>query len=219
MGNNSYPGREYASNLIKENIDFDIAIFKAENNSFIEKKRTAGIWKPKIQKKLISLRESKFFNKLSSKLFHKFLLSRKYDIGIQGGNIGIIPKSIIRLFKKGIINLHPGNLPIYRGSSSPEFQILNNQKIICTSHFIDDSIDAGYLIKKKKLNLNYSDYHKMRASIYPEMAKFLSKIIKSKKITKKYKLSKRYKPKKYIGDKKIIFMIKNWNYLKKCLKN
>ena len=63
MGNNSYPGREYASNLIKENIDFDIAIFKAENNSFIEKKRTAGIWKPKIQKKLISLRESKFFNK------------------------------------------------------------------------------------------------------------------------------------------------------------
>ena len=59
----------------------------------------------------------------------------------------------------------------------------------------------------------------MRASIYPEMAKFLKKIIKSKKINKKYKLSKRYKPKKYIGDKKIIFMIKNWNYLKKCLKN
>ena len=51
MGNNSFIGREYASNLITNNINFEIYFWKLNNN--IEKNRTKGFWKPLSQSKIL----------------------------------------------------------------------------------------------------------------------------------------------------------------------
>ena len=81
------------------------------------------------------------------------------------------------MFSLGLLNFHPGDLPKYRGSSAPEWQIIEGKEIIATCHLIDEGIDTGDIIRKKKLNLNYSDYFNMRADIYPQMSLFLVEVI------------------------------------------
>ena len=78
----------------------------------------------------------------------------------------------------GILNFHPGDLPFYRGCSAPEWQILEKSEVVCTAHLIDEGIDTGKILSKKVLNVNKDDYHKFRASIYPETANFGVEVVK-----------------------------------------
>ena len=41
---------------------------------------------------------------------------------------GIIPQSIIDLFNHGILNIHPGDLPRYRGNACLAWAIINAEK-------------------------------------------------------------------------------------------
>ena len=56
-----------------------------------------------------------------------------------------------RFFNIGIINFHP-ETSFYRGCSAPEWQLLEENEIICTAHFIDEGIDTGEIIEKFLLN-------------------------------------------------------------------
>ena len=215
MGNNSYVGREYANQLIKQKINFDILIFGKKLSNEIDIKRVKSFWKPKSQNLLLKKKNFIFFDKINSKKILDFLKAKKYYIGIQGGGLGLINKEIIECFNKGILNLHPGKLPEYRGSSAPEFQIVDKKKIYGSFHFINEKIDSGKLVYLKKLNLNFSSYEKMRSQIYPEMSKSLPKII-NKILKNKIKIKnliifeKKYLPKKFIGEEFIKKLKLNW---------
>tara|TARA_B100000767_G_scaffold167761_1_gene157132 strand:+ start:581 stop:1321 length:741 start_codon:yes stop_codon:yes gene_type:complete len=70
----------------------------------------------------------------------------------------IIPEKIIKSYKLGIINIHKGDLPKYRGRNPLVWAFLNNEKKIgVTSHLIDIKIDRGYLLKKIFIKRNYND--------------------------------------------------------------
>ena len=129
MGNNSYVGREYASRLIIQNVNFDILIFGKKLTNKIDIDRVKNFWKPKSQSQVLK-KEIPFFLKSQFKKNNKFLKKKKYYLGIQGGGLGLIEKEIIKCFKRGILNLHPGKLPEYRGSSAPEFQIKDKKKFM-----------------------------------------------------------------------------------------
>ncbi len=215
MGNNSYVGREYANRLIKQKVNFDILIFGKKLTNRIDIDRVKNFWKPKSQDLILKKRNSIFFDKINSSKMINFLKEKKYYLGIQGGGLGLIEKEIIKCFKKGILNLHPGKLPEYRGSSAPEFQIKDKKRIYGSFHFIDEKIDSGKLVYSKKLNLNLSSYEKMRAQIYPEMSKSLpriiDKILKNKIKSKNLKIyEKKYSPKKFIGKEFIKKLKFNW---------
>ena len=215
MGNNSYVGREYANQLIKQKVNFDILIFGKKLTNKIDMDRVKNFWKPKSQSQVLKKRNSIFFEKVNSRKIINFLKKKKYYLGIQGGGLGLIEKEIIKCFKRGILNLHPGKLPEYRGSSAPEFQIKDKKKIYGSFHFINEKIDSGKLIYCKKLNLNFSSYEKMRAQIYPEMGKSLpniiDKILKNKIKSKNLKIyEKKYLPKKFIGKEFIQKLKLNW---------
>lgn len=72
----------------------------------------------------------------------------------------ILSPSIIALAKRGVINLHSGVLPTYRGVMATFWAMLNDESEIGTSlHFIEDiGIDTGALIKidKRPLDKNRS---------------------------------------------------------------
>ena len=216
MGNNSFIGREYASNLITNNINFEILIFGKRLNNNIEKNRTKGFWKPLSQSKILKKRKFYYFDNVKSKKLLVHLKFKKYHLGIQGGGLGIINKKIIKSFKKGILNMHPGKLPNYRGSSAPELQIMDQKTIRASFHLINDKIDSGKLIYTKKLDLDYSSYEKMRSQIYPSMTKNLSSII-NKILHNNFKSKSlvlyetKYSPKKFIGNKMINHLKLNWN--------
>lgn len=59
----------------------------------------------------------------------------------------IFPPSLIAQIPKGIINVHPGPLPAYRGLFAPFWQALHGEPNFgCAVHLVDDGIDTGPVI-------------------------------------------------------------------------
>lgn len=177
MNHNSYCGREYADHLIKKQIKFDLLSFGSfPENNLIEDERCGNLWNPVKFQDIIRNTGYYNFDKMNSKEFLQHLAENRYDLGIQGG-AGILKKEMIQEFRLGILNFHPGDLPEYRGCSTPEWQILHQKKVVATCHLINEKIDCGDIYCKRKLELDYSDYNKMRAGIYPELAKLMVEVI------------------------------------------
>ena len=181
MKHDIYHGREFMNSLLKNNFRFDvISILNNKENelNLIEDKRTNYTWRPKKLKNMLKKVQNYYsYKSMSDPKLIELLKKKKYQIGIQGGGIGIIKKDIINKFTMGLLNFHPGDLPFYRGSSAPEWQIYAGKHIIATCHLIDKDLDTGDIIAKKRLDLDYSDYYSMRASIYPKIASFLVDIV------------------------------------------
>ena len=175
MNKNCYPGREYLSNLKDLDVDV-ISIGHYPELDEDEDARCGNLWEPESVKELAKYFNFYNFPSLKSKELEKFLNFQNYHIGIQGGT-GILKSNIIKLFHFGLLNFHPGDLPIYRGCSAPEWQLYEQKKIICTAHLIDEGIDSGAIILKKELNVSLKSYEHFRASIYPETSNFVREVI------------------------------------------
>ena len=177
MYQNSYAGREFLYQLDKYNIEVDIIIFK-KTKLFdkLEEDRCNGMWKPKKLDRLKNNFIIHRFSNINDKKFYRFLKLQKYDLGIQGG-IGKVNSLVINKFKTGLLNFHPGKLPSFAGCTTPEWQIYEGKKVICTAHFIDKDIDSGPIFRFKELNLNYKDYFHMRASVYPQISIFVVEVV------------------------------------------
>ena len=174
---NSYAGREYISAMISRYITFDIISF-GKNKAYDEQEdeRCGSLWKP-VSFDILSEKVNHYnFSSLKDEKLGSFLDSMKYDIGIQG-DAGILEKDVYSRFKVGILNFHPGDLPAYRGCSAPEWQIFEGKPVVCTCHLIDEGLDTGDIYRKEVLNLDYSSYYKMRATVYPETGKFVAEVV------------------------------------------
>ena len=101
--------------------------------------------------KNLNLNKTKFINNLRSKSLEKFLSIQKYDLMISAGFPHIFNKKFFKLSKYGIINLHAGKLPKYRGGSPLVWQIINDEKEIGLSIIkINEQIDGGSILSKAK---------------------------------------------------------------------
>ena len=78
------------------------------------------------------------------------------EIGVISG-ARILKNNVIKLFKKGIINFHPGIIPNSRGLDSLLWSILNFEPLGVTAHLIDSKIDAGKILEIKKIPLYKND--------------------------------------------------------------
>ena len=178
MNQNSYAGREYLAALQDAGIKIDVAsIGEFPEINLAEEERCGGFWKPKVVGTLKAYFSFYSFKSLKDEALSYFLSDKKYDFCIQGGT-GILKKNIIQQFKIGILNFHPGDLPFYRGCSAPEWQVYENKPVISTVHLVDDGIDTGNIIAKKILEIHTESYEELRASIYPQTAKFVVEVVK-----------------------------------------
>jgi methionyl-tRNA formyltransferase len=215
MNKNSYAGREYLSQLKKNNLKLDvisIGEFPVVNKA--EEIRCGGKWKPETESNLKSFFHFYNFESLKCRELLLFLENQSYDICIQGGT-GILKENLINKFLIGILNFHPGDLPSYRGCSAPEWQLYEGNPIISTCHLIDDGIDTGPVFDKKILELNLKSYEDFRASIYPATAKFVVEVInriifKIGKIEFKKQDEINAKYRNYIGEEMISVLKKNY---------
>ncbi len=83
----------------------------------------------------------------------------------------ILKDEVIKIPKHGVINLHSGLLPEYRGVMATFWAMLNNEKEIGTTlHYIDDStIDTGRIIGKTKRAIDYSKSYLWNVlKLYPD---------------------------------------------------
>ncbi len=85
---------------------------------------------------------------------------KKYngDIGVVVSFGKIIPETIINIFPKKMINLHPSLLPKYRGPNPIRWQILNDEKESgVTIIKLTNEVDAGPILLQKKVNVDEKD--------------------------------------------------------------
>ena len=80
------------------------------------------------------------------------------ELAITYGYNKIFSNKIIKKFKMGIWNIHPGNLPNYRGRHPISWALINNEKKIGISvHKINNKIDRGYLLSNTHVLRNKND--------------------------------------------------------------
>lgn len=90
----------------------------------------------------------------------------------------ILESIILEAPKVGIINCHPGILPLYRGCTCVEWAVFNNDQIGNTVHFMNVDVDSGPIILQERLSFSKSDnYVDVRVKVYKSGFKLLAKAL------------------------------------------
>jgi len=141
----------YISQFIKNKIKFQKIILystkKKEVYKFLKKK--------KLTDNLIFLRT----NNVNSDILEKKIRNYKSKYNIISTYPGEIIKNLL-LLKYKLLHCHPGNLPIFKGSTTIYYTIILNKKICVTLFEISKKIDSGKILYKK-----YFDVPKKLSSI------------------------------------------------------
>ncbi len=148
------------------------------NRIFTQNKDLFKIAK-KLKIKVVFIKSHKDLTKSYSKIGN---LGISYGFGV------IFKNRFIKRYKDGIWNIHPGDLPAYRGRHPITAAFLNNEKKIGLSiHLINHKIDQGFLLGKHFVKRTYQDDE---ISIKKKLLKNLLKLLK--------KAKKNFKNKKFI---------------------
>ncbi len=137
--------------IIKNSRDYNFPV----NVSLVisNKKDARGIYFAKkfsIPHIILDFQREKF-----EKIAIKELLDRKIGLLCLAGFMKVLSKRFIRSFKGKIINIHPSLLPKYKGLNTFKRILNDGEKITgCTVHFVDEKLDNGNIIVKKRVSIN-----------------------------------------------------------------
>ena len=110
----------------------------------------------KIPYKVVNLNCNKSFELLLSEL-----KKRKISLICLAGYMKILNKKFINRFNKKIINIHPSLLPKYKGLNTLKRVLENKEKLTgCTVHYVNQKLDSGKIILKKKIFIEHNDSEK-----------------------------------------------------------
>ena len=170
----------YLINTAKKNGVNNIFVFLdskglSEKNKKIFQKRTNGRFGENINSDnyLLHLNNLNvpfyFVDNHNSEVAIKLYSLLKIDCLINAGTPRKICNKLLdkKIITEGVINIHPGKLPEYRGCSAVEWAILNNDQIFNTIHYMETEYDTGPIIKIEsyEFNSNYS-YVDIRSEVY-----------------------------------------------------
>tara|TARA_B100000575_G_C23129672_1_gene655059 strand:- start:1727 stop:2470 length:744 start_codon:yes stop_codon:yes gene_type:complete len=86
---------------------------------------------------------------------------------------------LIRNSGLGVVNIHPGVLPKYRGSCAVEWAIINDDQIGNTAHFMNEDYDAGPIIDIEKYIFGKVDsYVDIRSRVFMSGIKLAINVLK-----------------------------------------
>jgi len=137
----------YIQMIKKKNIDINKIIFYSN-------KKKSLIYKFVNEKKINNLFIYCKTNNINSPIINKNLELYKSKFNIISTYPGEIVKNS-KLLKKKLLHSHPGDLPMFKGSTTIYYTILSKKKICVTLFFMNKKIDNGKIIYKK-----YFDYPK-----------------------------------------------------------
>jgi methionyl-tRNA formyltransferase len=130
-----------------------------------------------------------------------------YDLGICIGFMEIIRKDIFEIPEFGILNLHCGKLPFYRGRAPISRTIMDgNKTLTITLHKMDEGVDSGEILLETEIEIENSDdvnslYKKCCSQTSGIIIKGIEKLItRDKNIFSKQDLSLKPKSNKKISE-------------------
>lgn len=192
--------------IVRKNLEFQKIIIVTETR----KKKYFYVRKYAKKNKLMFVSYNYFENNFNN---------QKFDLGIAIRYNNIFKEQLIKRFKFGIINLHGGELPFYRGTNNHIFAIINNEKKFGVSlHIIKKKIDSGRIlaVRKFKINKKFTGYALLKRTFSNGevlLNNFTKNLAKMKKFPKgkfnNIKKGKEYKHKDLDNLKKNLKLIKN----------
>lgn len=192
--------------IVRKNLEFQKIIIVTETR----KKKYFYVRKYAKKNKLMFVSYNYFENNFNN---------QKFDLGISIRYNNIFKEQLIKRFKFGIINLHGGELPFYRGTNNHIFAIINNEKKFGVSlHIIKKKIDSGRIlaVRKFKINKKFTGYALLKRTFSNGevlLNNFTKNLAKMKKFPKgkfnNIKKGKEYKHKDLDNLKKNLKLIKN----------
>jgi len=92
------------------------------------------------------------------KEIEKKIRDLKADVGVLGYFGIILSENILKIFPKGIINIHPSLLPLYRGATPVQSAILNGDlETGVTIIKLDEHMDHGPMLGQEKIIISEND--------------------------------------------------------------
>jgi methionyl-tRNA formyltransferase len=90
-------------------------------------------------------------------MYRDMLALSDADIGVSMNYPSILPQSVIDLFPLGILNIHPGDLPRYRGNACQAWALLQGESrlAVCVHRMIGGEIDSGDIISRSYLDVDF----------------------------------------------------------------
>jgi len=78
-------------------------------------------------------------------------IEKDIKIALSMNYVSTISNDIINIFPMGILNLHMGDLPRYRGNATPNWVIINKEKrvALCVHYMVGGELDSGDIIAKE----------------------------------------------------------------------
>jgi len=68
---------------------------------------------------------------------------------------GIVAEAILSAFKGKLLHIHPGKLPLYRGSTCFYYSYLQESLMYATAFVMQKTLDSGEILCEKTFNINY----------------------------------------------------------------
>jgi len=108
-------------------------------------------------------------------------LIKRLDLSllINGGTPRKLNSGMLKSVPQGVINVHPGVLPKYRGASCVEWAIYNDERVGNTAHFMADGYDEGPIIQIESYDFSHVDtYRSIRVKTYRESIRLMAETVK-----------------------------------------
>ncbi len=104
------------------------------------------------------------------------------DLGINcllnAGTPRKLKSSILLSVKYGVVNIHPGILPAYRGASAVEWAIFNDEEVGNTAHFMTENYDEGPIIRFETYKFSKdTSYEDIRIKVYSGGCELAAKVL------------------------------------------
>ncbi len=89
------------------------------------------------------------------------------DVLVNAGTPRILKTHLLRATPIGVLNCHPGLLPMFRGCSCVEWAIYHDQPVGNTIHLMSEGIDEGAVLLRDAVEITRDDdYVDVRVKVY-----------------------------------------------------
>lgn len=89
-----------------------------------------------------------------------------------------LSRRILSSISNGVVNVHPGLLPKYRGCTAVEWALYNGDKVGNTAHFMDSGYDTGPIIASECYELpRGANYQNVRTMVYENGCVLAGKVL------------------------------------------
>lgn len=109
-------------------------------------------------------------------------LYQRLNIGclINVGTPRKLSAELLKAIPHGVVNIHPGLLPGYRGCSAVEWALYNDDRVGNTAHFMSEGYDTGPVIVSEAYDFpKNADYPSIRIRVYREGCRMAGQVLAS----------------------------------------